>query len=413
MTADDLRHVVVVGAGVAGLTAAGALRRRGYAGQLTVVGAETGPPYDRPPLSKQVLTDGWDAERVRLRAVPELDEADASWCLGETATEFDLGARVLETDRARRLAWDGLVLATGLRPRTLPGAAYPNVHTLRTFDDAVALRDQLADGISVLVVGAGVLGCELAASARSLGAEVTVVDVVPVPMLRHLGPVVGGELALRHQAHGVALRLGVGVEAVQGRDRVERVVLTDGSEVDVDVVVVAIGAAPDLGWLEGSGLPLGDGVLCDSRLIAAPGVVAAGDVASWENPAFGRRMRIEHRFNAAEQATVAATNLLGGDVEYDAVPFFWTEQLGLRIQAFGDPARAESTEVVTGDPASGRFAAVLRDADGAVVAGISWNLPKEGPVLRRRVQEACAQRRGSADARAGAARPGAVPVAVP
>lgn len=388
----ELGEVVVVGAGVAGLTAAGALRRRGYAGGLTVVGAERHAPYDRPPLSKQVLAAGWGEDRIRLRVPPELETAGATWALGEVATRLDVERRELCTDRGRTLPWDGLVIATGVRPRTLPGRAYSNVLTLRTVDDAMALRDALPGARSVVVVGAGVLGCEVAASARGLGLPVTLVDGLVTPMLRQLGPALGAHLGARHEAHGVRLRLGVGVEALEGGVRAEAVRLADGSAVEGDLFVVAIGAEPDLGWLEGSGLPLGDGVLCDDRLRVAPGVVAAGDLASWPHPLFGRRMRVEHRFNASEQATAAATNLLGGDVVHDAVPYFWSEQLGVRVQVFGDPSRAERAELVAGDLASDRFAAVLRDADDAVTACVSWNLPKAGPDLRLRVLEACAAR---------------------
>jgi NAD(P)H-nitrite reductase large subunit len=395
MAAEALDHVVVVGAGVAGLTAAGALRRRGHRGTITVVGAEGSAPYDRPPLSKQVLTGDWGTERIRLRPAPELEAADATWLLAESATGLDLEQRVLHTDRGRALPWEGLVVATGVRPHSLPGRSLPNVHTFRTVGDALALRDTVRDARAAVVVGAGVLGCEIASSLRSLGLGVTVVDVAPTPMLRQLGPTLGAALADRHEGHGVRLHLGVGVRSVEGRGRAERVVLTDGTELEADVVVVAVGGTPDVDWLRDSGLPLDDGIRCDSRLVAAPGVVAAGDVASWANPLFGR-MRIEHRSNAGEQGAVAAANLLGADQEYAPVPYFWSEQLGLRIQAHGDPSRTARTEVVSGDPASGRYAAELYDEDGALVAGIASNLPKEGPALRARVLQARTAARGAA-----------------
>jgi NADPH-dependent 2,4-dienoyl-CoA reductase/sulfur reductase-like enzyme len=397
-----LRHVVIVGAGVAGLTAADSLRRRGFEGALSVVGAEAHRPYDRPPLSKQVLSSGWTLDRVLLRTSPTLDANDARWYLEESAERLDLESRVVHTSRGRALAFDGLVIATGVRPRHLPfGHGLPNLHMLRTYDDAVALRAAFTQARSVVVVGAGFLGCEVAAAARVADLDTTLVDPLGSPMERHLGPVVGRELARVHEEHGVRLALGEGVAAVEGSVRAEYVVLADGTRLEADLVVVAVGCAPDLGWLAGSGVPVDDGVACDSRMAVVPGVVAAGDVASWHHPTFGYRMRVEHRTAAAEQGAVAAGTLLGATEEYAALPYFWSEQHSVRINAYGAFARATELEVVAGAVADRRFAAVLHAGDDGPVAGLTWNLPKEGQQVRQRVIDACAARSAAVPASVG------------
>lgn len=396
MRPDDLRRVVVAGGGVAGLAAADTLRRKGFDGSIDVLAAEPHRPYDRPPLSKQVLSSGWDLDRITLRVSPELAARVAVWHLGDPAAALDVGSRHVVTRDGRTLSWDGLVIATGSRPRRLPfGHEFPNTVVLRTIDDALALRSALAAARHVTVIGAGFLGCEVAAAARAADVEVDLVDTLGAPMARHLGPLVSGRLALLHQQHGVSLRMGVGVSAIEGRDRAERVLLDDGSVVETDLVVVAVGSQPDVGWLAGSGLPVDDGVVCDSALRVAPGVVAAGDVASWFNPEFGTRMRVEHRTNAGEQGAAAAASLLGGAEPYSAVPYFWSHQWDVRINAYGHFAAAESLEVVAGSVEEGRFAAVLDAGDGGPVAGLTWNMPQQGAAVRASVLEGCAARRSA------------------
>jgi NADPH-dependent 2,4-dienoyl-CoA reductase/sulfur reductase-like enzyme len=252
-----------------------------------------------------------------------------------------------------------------------------------------------------VVIGAGFLGCEVAAAACAAGLETTLVDPLATPMQRHLGPVVGRELARVHEERGVRLRMGKGVSGIHGSTRAECVVLADGTELEADVVVVAVGCTPEVGWLAGSGVPVGDGVVCDSRMAVAPGVVAAGDVASWHNPTFGQRMRVEHRTTAAEQGAAAAATLLGGSDDYAAVPYFWSEQHMVRINAYGHFARATELEVIAGSVADGRFAAVLHAGDDGPVAGLTWNLPKQGLAVRQRVLETCAARTGGVAAPVG------------
>lgn len=280
----SLRDIVVVGASAAGNTAALTLRREGFDGRITVVGAEDRMPYDRPPLSKQVLDGRWAPERVVLPAAP-----DVTWRLGVPAGALDIAGRALTLTDGARLPYDGLVLATGVAPRPLPyGHDLAGVHLLRTADDALALREGLLSAASVVVVGAGFLGAETAAVARTLGLDVTLVDPLPAPMVRQFGPRVGALLADLHRAHGVAVRMGTGVTALHGTDgRVTGVGLTDGPAVAADVVLVAIGSVPATDWLTDSGLSLTNGVDCDDLCRAAPGVVAAGDVASWPHPELG------------------------------------------------------------------------------------------------------------------------------
>ncbi|MFM8303575.1 MAG: NAD(P)/FAD-dependent oxidoreductase, partial [Actinomycetota bacterium] len=264
-------RVVVVGASLAGLRTAEELRRLGFAGTLTLVGAEVHRPYDRPPLSKDFLAGTTDAAGLALRRQP-YDELDLDLRLGVRATGVDLGGSVLATD-AGEIPFDGLAIATGAAPRRLPDQ--PNlagIHVLRTLDDAVALRADLAQASRLVVVGAGFIGAEVAATCSARGIAVTMLEALPSPMVRGLGPLLGDALAALHRAHGVDLRTSVGVAGFAGTDRVEQVVLDDGTTLDADVVLVGVGAAPVTDWLEGSGLTLDNGVVCDATLLAAPGV---------------------------------------------------------------------------------------------------------------------------------------------
>ena len=379
-------HVVVVGASLAGLHAARALRRHGHDGTLTVVGDEPHLPYDRPPLSKQVLAGTWEPGRTAL--LNERDEAlDLTWTLGRAATGLDPRARTVALDDGTELAYDGLVIATGATPRRLPGTeGLDGVHVLRSLDDALALRADLDAAPSrVVVVGAGFVGAEVAATARGRGLPVTLVEPLPVPLGRVLGGAVAETVAAVHRDEGVDLRLGVGVEAVEGGDRVERVRLADGTTIACDVVVVGIGVVPNTGWLEGSGLPLADGVLADATCRVAPGIVAAGDVARWSHPTYGEDLRVEHWDHAIAQGGHAAETLLAGEgaQPFAPVPWFWSDQYDRKIMLAGRPAAAEEVRVVDGSLDERRFVALYRRGD-RVVAALGMNRP--APLARWRMR---------------------------
>jgi len=386
-------RIVVVGASAAGLTAAETLREKGYDGALTLVGAERHPPYDRPPLSKQILTGAWAPERAELRDAGAIGGLDAELLLGRRATGLDVAGRAVLLDGGDRRPFDALVIATGAAPRRLPGCDLGGVHVLRTLADALALRECLLGGPRLVVIGAGFLGSEVAAAARRMDVDVTLVDPLPVPMRRQFGDRIGEMVGRLHRDHGARLRMGAGVAGFTGAaGRVVAVELSDGSVLDADAVVVAVGAAPETGWLAGSGLPLGDGVECDDRCRAAPGIYAAGDVASWDNPRFGTRMRVEHRQNATEQGRAVAAGILGDRRPFAPVPYFWTDQYDARIQAYGVFPPDAETAVVSGDPADRRFVAAY-SMQGRVTGVLGWNSPRELIGHRRLVLAEASARR--------------------
>jgi NADPH-dependent 2,4-dienoyl-CoA reductase/sulfur reductase-like enzyme len=379
-----LKRVVIVGASAAGLTTAAALRRRGYDGKLTLIGGEVHAPYDRPPLSKQILAGTWGPEKVALRSEVALAELDAELLLGNPATGLDVAGRKV-TVGSEAVEYDALVIATGVSPRRLPGADLAGVHVVRTLDDALNLRAALLAQPKVAVVGAGFLGAEVAAASRQMGLDVTLVDPLPVPLHRQFGDRIGGLVAQVHDDHGVDLRLGTGVSTLrQHGGRVTAVELLDGSAIDAELVILAVGAVPAVGWLAGSGLRLGDGVECDARCQAAPGIYAAGDVASWYNPRFGTRMRLEHRMNATEQGIAVAGNLLGDDQPFAPVPYFWTDQYNTKIQAHGIFCSDAEIHIVSGGPAERRFVAAY-STNGTVTGVLGWNSPQEVRTLRELV----------------------------
>ncbi len=381
-----LRHVVVVGASAAGLTTAEALRRAGFDGKLTMIGAEQHHPYDRPPLSKQILAGTWEREKINLRQADALSTLDAEWRLGSSATALHIDAREVRLADGDTVGYDGLVIATGVTPRQLPfGHELSGVHLLRTVDDALALRESLRPGARLVVVGCGFLGAETAAVAAGLGVDVTLVDPLPAPMIRQFGATIGGEVAKLHESHGVTVLTSVGVAGISGvGGRVSGVALDDGRTLPADVVLVAIGSVPATAWLADSGLSLGNGIDCDEQLQAAPGIVAAGDVASWPHPGLDERIRLEHRMNATEQGLAAANTLLGKGTPFAPIPYFWTDQYDVKIQAYGTfPADADLV-YIDGDPSEGKFTAEYRRGD-RVYGVLGWNMPRQTRTLRARI----------------------------
>ncbi|BFO19125.1 FAD-dependent oxidoreductase [Streptomyces sp. KM77-8] len=355
--------VVVAGASMAGLRTAEQLRAAGWTGPVTLVGDEPHMPYNRPPLSKEVLAGKAPFESLafRLRA----GVADVEWRLGTRIVRADLDRRLVELDDGTSLAYGGLVAATGMRPRRLrcPGPLTGR-HTVRTLADAQGLREALIrPGARVVVVGAGFIGCEVAATAVSLGAaQVTVVDPLPLPMVAPLGELLAKALLARHEKRGVRFALGTGVTAFEGEDRVTGVVLADGTVLPADVVVESVGSLANTEWLDGNGLDLTDGVLTDEHLRAGgrPDVIAVGDVARFPNARYdGVPRRVEHwsipTDTAKHAARVLAAHLTGTDAglaPFAPLPTFWSDQHDFRLQSFGAPALGkEDVRVLEGDPA--------------------------------------------------------------
>ncbi|QGG96084.1 NAD(P)/FAD-dependent oxidoreductase [Actinomarinicola tropica] len=372
--------ITVVGASLAGMRAAQTLRREGFDGRIVVVGEEPDEPYDRPPLSKAYLTGEDPTDAVRP-AVRDVDQLDLTWRRGRRAVALDVADRAVELDDGERIVADGVVLACGAAARRLPGIdGIEGVHVLRTLADARALRADLdAAPRRVLVVGAGFIGAEVAASCRERGLAVTIVEALPMPLSRVLPPPLAAWCAELHRTHDVDMRLSTGVEGVEreARGRVAGVRLADGVVVEADVVVVGIGVAPNTAWLEGSGLTLDDGVVCDATTLAAPGVVAAGDVARWDHPRYGL-VRVEHWDNAVEMGAHAARRLLAGDdgSAFAPVPWFWSDQYDRKIQLAGRCRPDDDVHVVEGSLEEGRVVALIgRDGELRGVFGVNRPAP--------------------------------------
>lgn len=388
-----MRSVAIVGMSLAGLRAAETLRRAGFDGRISAIGAETHLPYDRPPLSKELLAGRWQPDEVLLRK-QGVDDLDLEWRLGSRAVSLDLGERRIRLADGARVDFDGLVISTGSEPRVLPApdGAPPldGVFVLRSLDDALAIRSRLEEQPRVVVIGAGFIGAEVAATCRGRGLDVTVLEALPQPMVRGLGPDIGAVCAALHRDNGVDLRLGVSVEAIEGDGRVERVRLADGSVIGADVVVVGIGVRAVTDWLEGSGLTISDGVVCDETLLAAPGVVAAGDVARWPNPLFDdESMRLEHWTNATEQSVAAAERLLVGDGEpkpFAPVPFVWSDQYDVKIQCVGRFNAEDELHVAHGTLAERRFVALFGRA-GRLVGALGFGRARQVMQYRRMISE--------------------------
>ncbi|MFJ9844861.1 NAD(P)/FAD-dependent oxidoreductase [Kitasatospora sp. NPDC101155] len=389
-----MRTIAVVGASLAGLGTARELRSQGYDGSLVVVGEERHRPYDRPPLSKEFLSGGIDAEALALGTPDEYRELGVDWLLGERAVCLDPASRTVTLAGGRELRTDAVVIATGASPRTIPGSeGLAGIHTLRTLDDAEALRADLTDGLPrVVVIGAGFIGAEVASTAHRLGLDVTIVETADVPLERALGREMGRVCASLHTDHGVRLLCGVGVADFEGDGRVSGVRLADGHVLPAEVVVVGVGVRPATGWLAGSGVRVDDGVVCDAGCATSlPNVVAVGDVARCPNPFTGRHARIEHWTNAMEQPRTAARTLLSGASAPGpaSAPYFWSDQYLARIQLAGHVRPGDGPRIIEGDLDSRSFAAVyLRD--GQAVAVLAMNQAKAFNRLRRTLVPAAA-----------------------
>ncbi|MGW0706122.1 NAD(P)/FAD-dependent oxidoreductase [Streptomyces sp. NPDC002643] len=373
-----MRTVAVVGASLAGLSAARSLRKQGYDGRLVVIGDELHRPYDRPPLSKEFLAGTLGEADLALET--EGEDLAAEWLLGVRATGLDRVDRAVRLSDGRDLRADGIVIATGAAARTLPGSeGLAGVHTLRTLDDARALRDELAQGGRLVVIGGGFIGAEVASTAYALGVDVTVIEVAPTPLAGPLGAEMGAIVSALHDDHGVRLLCGVGVKGLSGERRVDAVLMEDGRSIPADIVVVGVGARPCVEWLEGSGVTLDNGVKCgaDGRTSLA-GVVAVGDCANWYDPRTGGHRRVEHWTGALERPAAAiATLLAGGAVEpgVPRPPYFWSDQYGVKIQFAGHAAGADSVTVEEGTPDDRNVLAVYR-REGRPVAVLGMNQPR-------------------------------------
>ncbi|OBJ47858.1 NAD(P)/FAD-dependent oxidoreductase [Mycobacterium sp. 1423905.2] len=362
-TNSRLEHVVVVGGGVAGTRAAETLREDGYDGALTVVGDERHAPYHRPPLSKKLLTG--KVHRAGIDLAPQFD-FDARVLRGASAVGLDMSSRTVQLrDEGQDLSlgFDGLVIASGAVPRAWPGGPVPDgVLLLRTVEDCLAIRERLGSRPRVVVVGGGFIGAEVAASCRSIGLDVVLIEKAAAPLLAALGEELAPRWADLHREHGVDVRVGVGVDAFVGNGQVEAIRLTDGSQVPADLVIVGLGVTPATDWLDGSGLRIDNGVVCDATGTVEGGtdVVAAGDVASWWHPLYERHLRVEHWDHAGRQGAAAARTLLAGRKHaqpYTEVPYFWSDQYDVKLQMLGVPTDYDAMEIVEGHPDSWEFVA--------------------------------------------------------
>lgn len=375
----DHSHIVIVGAGPAALAAGRALRAAGYERELTIVGSESGGPYRRPELSKQMLVSDAAPDTLALGHA----EVEAAWRLGTSAASLDASKRQLMLAGGETLSYDTLILATGSAAARWPGrgASLPGVLRLRDADDALALRAELYKRPRVVILGAGVLGCEVASSARRLGLKVTLCDMAPAPMSR-VGPQLGEFVAQVHVEHGVDVRVPTGISEIRGDEHVKGVTFSDGSTLDCDLIVVCIGAAPNTAWLAGSGLQLDDGVLCDETCTALgfEDVLVAGDIARWIHPLLdGHTTRVEHWDNALAQGRLAGLNALRPPASRgrcEGVPSFWSDQHGLTIECVGFPELAQHTYEVASNARGMKFLA-LGEMDGRLISAIGIGASKQ------------------------------------
>jgi 3-phenylpropionate/trans-cinnamate dioxygenase ferredoxin reductase subunit len=376
------KRIVIVGGGLAAARTAEQLRRSEFDGSITIVSDEVHLPYDRPPLSKQVLRSELDDTALKPREW--YDENNITLLLGSAVRKLDTASQTVTLEDGTQLEYDDAVIATGLVPRRIP--SFPDlrgIHVLRSFDESMALREEAGAARRAVVVGAGFIGCEVAASLRGLGVDVVLVEPQPEPLASVLGEQIGALVARLHRAEGVDVRTGVGVSSVAGSGRVEKVVLTDGAELDIDLVVVGIGSRPATDWLEGSGVEVDNGVVCDHvGKTSAPHVWALGDVASWQD-ATGHQARVEHWSNVAEQARVLLPSLLGQELPANlvVVPYFWSDQYDVKIQCLGEPEADDVVHLVSDD---GRKFLAYYERDGVVAGVVGGGMP--GAVMKTRTK---------------------------
>lgn len=371
--------IVIVGGGLAAARTAEQLRRSEYTGPVTIVSDEDHLPYDRPPLSKEVLRS--ETDDVTLKPAEFYEENDITVRLGSGARSVDTAAQTLTLADGSELGYDELIIATGLVPKRIP--SFPDlagIHVLRNYDESVALRKEAGSARRAVVVGAGFIGCEVAASLRKLGVEVALVEPQPAPLASVLGQQIGELVARVHRAEGVDVRCGIGVAEVTGADRVEKVVLSDGTELDADLVIVGIGSRPTTDWLEGSGIDVDNGVVCDAHgRASAPHVWAIGDVASWRHD-LGHQVRVEHWSNVADQARVLVPTMLGEEPPSTvSVPYFWSDQYDVKIQCLGEPEADDTVHLVEDD---GRKFLAFYERDGVVAGVVGGGMP--GKVMKAR-----------------------------
>ncbi|HEY3773307.1 MAG TPA: FAD-dependent oxidoreductase [Solirubrobacteraceae bacterium] len=378
-----MTRIVIAGAGLAGLRAAQAARAAGHEGEIVLIGDEPHPPYTRPPLSKELLKGEQTAEGC---AFPGLDKLDAELRLSTAISAVDADAHTVTLGDGGSLDYGRLILATGVRARALPHLT--GGHTLRDLADAVRLGDALAHTRRLAIVGAGFIGCEVAASARHRGIDVALIDLAPQPLLP-LGPELGARCAQLHRDRGVDLHLGVGIDGIDDGG----VQLDDGTKISADLVLIAVGAQPNTEFLAGSPIELAPdgGVVCDATLtsVSDPDVLAAGDIASWPHAgAGGERVRVEHWTTAAEHGRLAGANATKAPAErvpHVAPPYFWSDQYELKIQSVGFPARAALIEIVEEDGESGRLIAEALGEDGELVGAVAFNNARRLAEYRRRL----------------------------
>jgi 3-phenylpropionate/trans-cinnamate dioxygenase ferredoxin reductase component len=390
MTTDQT--FVIVGASLAGAKAAETLRAEGFAGRVVLVGAEPERPYERPPLSKDYLQGKAERDEAFVHEASYYADHDIDLRVGETVTELDPGHRELALGTGERLSFDRLLLATGAEPRRLsiPGSGLEGIHYLRTLADSEALRQRLEAGGRLVVVGAGWIGAEVAASARQHGVDVTVIDPFSVPLERVLGAEVGAIYRDVHQDHGVELLLETGVAAFDGSTRLERVRTEDGREIECDIVVVGIGAEPRTQLAAAGGLAVDNGILVDERLeTSVPGIFAAGDVAAHLHPLLGR-LRVEHWANALNQGPAAARGMLGSSEAYERLPYFFSDQYAVGMEYSGHATDWDRV-VFRGDVAEREFIAFWLSGD-RVLAGMNVNVWDVTDPIQRLIRERVAVR---------------------